>query len=262
MQSSAFARSPTLGALGVTFDLTVTVSAIYYWLVVRRNVCSKMTLLPVFLVGLTVSSLLFSDVRYSTLEPLWMLAVPLEVVAIVMVLRRVNRLRRQFAEADATESDPLERFEHAARSIYGDNRVIDVIVAEMSVFYYALLSWRTAATVPPGNAAITCYKNSSWTTVLGTLLFLVVLEGTIAHVVIREWSVIAAWCWSVCDVYAMLWLIADYRALVLRPMLVADGHLLVRFGMRWVGMVAFDNVRAAVPFSELKRTPRGKDYLS
>jgi hypothetical protein len=46
------------------------------------------------------------------------------------------------------------------------------------------------------------------------------------------WSTLAAWIFTMGNVYGALWLIADYRPTVLRPILVSDDGVLIRAGLR------------------------------
>lgn len=262
LRSNIFASNPTLMAMAICFDLSITIPFLYYCIVVRRGIASATTLVPVLLGGLYLAHALLPGARHPLFNYIWLLIVPLEVFAIVMLVRRVFRYVSELKESDATSSDPFEKLELGARRLWGENRLVDMAMAEVSVFYYAFLSWRTSVAVIDGKTAITCHKKSNWLTVLIALFFLITLEGAVVHVVLSQWNPLAAWGWFACDLYAIVWLIADYRAFTLRPMLLAHDHLFVRFGMRWTGTVSFDNIRVSVAFSKLKRTPEGKDYLN
>ena len=59
-------------------------------------------------------------------------------------------------------------------------------------------------------------------------------EGLAVHVLILKWSALVAWIFTIGTVYGALWLIADYRATVLRPILVSDESILIRAGFRCI----------------------------
>jgi hypothetical protein len=58
------------------------------------------------------------------------------------------------------------------------------------------------------------------------------VEGLAVHVLLLKWSALAAWIFTISTAYAALWLIADYRATVLRPILISAETLWIRAGFR------------------------------
>jgi hypothetical protein len=58
------------------------------------------------------------------------------------------------------------------------------------------------------------------------------VEGLAVHVLLYQWSALVAWIFTIGTVYGALWLIADYRATVLRPILVSDEGIVIRAGFR------------------------------
>ena len=58
-------------------------------------------------------------------------------------------------------------------------------------------------------------------------------EGFAVHLLLSVWNVLVAWVFTLSSVYGALWLIADFRATVLRPVLVSDESILIRGGIRY-----------------------------
>ena len=58
-------------------------------------------------------------------------------------------------------------------------------------------------------------------------------EGFAVHLLLGKWSLIAAWLFTLGTVYGALWLFADFRATVLRPILIGDESLKTRAGLRY-----------------------------
>jgi len=71
------------------------------------------------------------------------------------------------------------------------------------------------------------------------------------------WSAVAAWLATATTLYSALWLIADYRATVLRPILVGEESLLVRAGFRCTLRVP----RALIAGVGRKRPEFGRESL-
>ena len=53
------------------------------------------------------------------------------------------------------------------------------------------------------------------------------------HILVTRWSAKAAWALTALTVYSLLWILADYRATRLRPILLDDDTLCLRTGLRW-----------------------------
>lgn len=87
------------------------------------------------------------------------------------------------------------------------------------------------------------------TTVLlaATLLALFVLpkhemEAIALHVLVSQWSNIAAWILTGLTGYTVIWCAGDYRAFTARPILLTPTDLHVRVGLRWEISVAIDSI--------------------
>jgi hypothetical protein len=260
LQSGAVQQNPAIAA-AMTFDLTVTVPALYYLLLVRPKRAPAISLLPVFLACVRVAHLLLPTGHQSFLRPLMFVAAPLEFVAIGLLIQRVRRIAAHRTDGDVIATDPMERLALGAREVYGDNRAVEFLITELSVFYFSLASWWSRATTPEGMTAITCYRKSSWGLLVGVLTFCVLMEGSVAHVMLQRWSIAGAWIWTALDLYAILWLLADFQALRLRPHLLSAEHLHIRFGLRWSGVVPLGQIAAVKPFRASSREPRARDYF-
>jgi len=79
-------------------------------------------------------------------------------------------------------------------------------------------------------------------------MIVVVVEVAPVHLLVALWSPAAAWVLTGLSLYTVLWLLGDYRAVVLRPSLLrATPHgevLEVRLGVRWNLRLPLAAVRA------------------
>ena len=91
--------------------------------------------------------------------------------------------------------------------------------AEANVFYYALLSWRARPEERPGFRSFSLAQGSGYGMFCVLLTIAVVIEGLPVHLLLHRWSHAAAWIVSGLGAYSLLWLIALYRSLVLKPVL-------------------------------------------
>lgn len=193
--------------VAVPFDLMVFVPLAFYLLVVRRNGLSPLIVLPVIGLGGLVSAQLAPVGQFS-------LHVPLEW------------FERPFFE--------LVRHEGAAHAC----------ATELSVWYYALLSWRRPPIVPAGYRAFSYHRKSGYLALVGVIAALLPFEAVAVHLLVAQWSEAAAIALTALTAYTLAWIVGDARAVVLNPLLVGDGALQVKWGSHFRLGVPLDLVES------------------
>lgn len=98
--------------------------------------------------------------------------------------------------------------------------------------------------IPPGAVAITTHERSGWGTVVACIVILICFEGIGVHLFVQQWSAKVAWTLTALDLYGILWLIGDYRALRLRPTLISPDRIELRHGRRFRATIQRDNIAA------------------
>lgn len=236
-------------AIALTFDLVVVVPLAFYLLVVRRRGLPIVTLAPIVLLSALAASRILPADQQQTLRVLEALAIPLELGLIGWIGSRAARAFRD-AGRDAT-ADPLEQLRSAAFALTRSDRAAAVLATEIGVFLYAIGSWRAAAHAPAGTSAFTHHRRSGHAGIVLGFILVMLVEGLAVHFLLRYWSGLAAWILTIGTAYGALWLIADYRATVLRPILVSDESLLIRAGFRCTIQVPLTRI-AAVGYEKPK----------
>ena len=199
-------------ALAAVFDMTVTVTAVYYWLIVRPGLRPKASLLFVALLGLLRASFAFPRVVPGRE---WILgAVELFVIVAVITGSRVI---------------PFQSVERAIR-------------AEWSALYYAF-AWRAKPEVPPNAQPFTLYKTSGIADLLMVLAPFSLIEIVLVHLLAARWSVTAAWVFTGLGLYSGIWMFALGRSFALRPGYVTDDEIVVRFGLLFSLRIPRDSIR-------------------
>jgi hypothetical protein len=113
-----------------------------------------------------------------------------------------------------------------------NKRAAAILATEIAVFYFALASWRSHPLVPAGARAITHHRRSGHAGMVIAFILVMAVEGIAVHMILQTWSALAAWIFTAANAYGALWLIADFRLTVLRPVLVLDDRIVVRAGLR------------------------------
>jgi hypothetical protein len=200
VRSQAFAENPDVAAWGVTFDLTITLPLLYWFFVVRRGKASALTIVPVFLAGILLSSLLLPAAQQQFLRQLKWTVVPLVEVLVVVALVRHGR----------------------------NSCVAEAVLSELTMLRYALFGWRKKP-----EEGVTFHERNGWGTIVVCILVLLAAEGIGMHLLLRRWSVPGAWVWTGLEIWGALWLIGDYHGLRVHRSTIDAGALRIRFGLRW-----------------------------
>ncbi|MCU1244360.1 MAG: hypothetical protein JWN02_270 [Acidobacteria bacterium] len=243
VRSRLFARNPDVAAWGVTFDLAITIPLVYYLIVVRRGRARALTLAPVVVICMALAALVVPRGQQQFLHQLRLLAMPLDLVTIGLLLRRLVTMRRTAQEAP----DVLALIERAAVAAFGNERIAAFVASEIAILYYALICWRKQPAAPEGMRAISVHERSGWGSVAACIVVLIAFESLGMHLLVQHWSTTGAWILTALDLYGMLWVLGDYHALRLRPTLISPAAIQLRYGLRWSARIEWDNVAAIDP---------------
>ncbi|MGD1069184.1 MAG: hypothetical protein ABSB15_03505 [Bryobacteraceae bacterium] len=237
--ASAMAHSVTdparhrLVACGAAFDMTITVTGLYYWLVVRPGLRPKASLLLIAFLGLLRASLAYPEIMPGKI---WIGA----GAELAMVAALVVGLRRWH---QAATQDPVERMRSMLAGVIPFGTAARALAGELAVFYYAF-AWRAKPHVPAGMRAFTLHKRGGGADLMMLIGIASLLEAAPVHLVIAHWSVKAAWIMTVLSLYGALWAVALGRSFALRPTLVGNGEILVRYGLLFSLRIPVDSIGA------------------
>lgn len=210
------------------FDLVVGVPAVFYFLVVRRRKLTPILVLPVIWIGMIVS---LQFVQPDT-PSLHVVLLPLvAAVDVIILVKEVRRFLLAFREAKETSQNPLDWFTHAFFTLTRNERGSHLAAMELTVWYYVFASWRRTPDVPKNSHAFFYHQKSGYVALVGVLLAMVCVETFALHLLVAQWSEIAAIILTALSIYTALWLLGNTRAVVLNPLLVDDKYITVRWGM-------------------------------
>lgn len=227
--------------VAVPFDLVVFVPAVFYLLVVRRKGITPIAVLPVVWVGYIVSLqvanlgetslvaplMAFAETgRFSLLVPLFAAALALDVAVLA---HEVVRIVGAFRRARTQSRRPFDWFSQAMGVLTSNERFAQLAGLEGSTYYYALFAWRAKPDVPQGRRVFSYHRDSGYIALVGVMLALVPLETIMVHLLVAQWSVLVACLLTATSLYALLYIVATARAVVLNPILVDDQVLTVRW---------------------------------
>jgi hypothetical protein len=186
-----------------------------------------------------------------------MLAVPAEFGIFAYLIFRVRYAFRAIADGDSNV-DMLVAMQKSLCSVMPSQRLAKVIAYEAAVLYYGLFSWRAR---PAKNQRSFSYDQKvGYGGIIMALVLVTALEIVGLHLLVHRWSHGLAWLLSALGAYGVIWLLADYRAARLRPILAGEDGLHVRLGLRWTLRIPYACISAIQP-SGTAPPRRGAGYL-
>jgi|SRR5690625_1631055 len=161
---------------------------------------------------------------------LWLIPV-LEISIVIVVLysifKSVVNYRRNKKNK---ESDFLEIIRISLEPKLGNGFVLGAILTELSVFYYSIGGWFRKPTVIESEKAYSYHKTSQLKAIVILFSILITLEGVFFHFLIQLWSDIAAWIFTLLNIYALLYMIGLYNSVRFLPHIINFDTLIIRFG--------------------------------
>jgi hypothetical protein len=270
---------PLLTTTAATLDLTVTSSLLAWWMLARDFGWSSRALVALFLAALMLAGVVLPADREGPLRAMHLAVAPLELVLMAWLVRRVARARRKARERPlgAGHFDVQDTILLATADVVGAGRFAEILADEMSVLYYALArhpgdgATQDAPQTPnaevtatdagtssaPLFPSLTYHRKTAYGAVVFALILVTLGEIPAMHFLIRLWSDRAAWIFTALGLYAILWVIGDWRACRFRPIRVEDGTLRIRFGLRWRADVPLDSIVRVRPSTAAERATRG-----
>lgn len=118
-----------------------------------------------------------------------------------------------------------------------DNLLIKILCSEILVFYYAFCSWKKKQ--PNG---FTVYKNTMYIAFLIMIFHAALFEAVAFHWFFHDRVPFLAWGHTILSVYGLLFLLADFRALALNPVRIADGKLYISNGLMKRAKIDLTNI--------------------
>lgn len=242
--------SPDIVALAITADLVLGLPLLGYLFLVRTGQTSAKTLLPVLLlVALGLTHAILPPSRRDHLDVIAWLIPLIELLLLVLVIARLRPLRRLYRQARATAVFPDEALAEALSPILGSSRLAALWTTEWRLLTYALTGWWRTFRPRSEQRVFTYHRRSGYGLIVAALGLLLVVEAALVHLVVRIWSEPAAWVLTLGSLYALLWIVGDFHAIRLHPIVLDRTHLHLRLGLR---------LRLSVPLTALValRQPR------
>jgi len=211
----------------VTIDFVLTIPLVYFFLI-RKHSIPKITMLPVFVLGTVIASFILpkDQQEYLTLAKNWLLPV-VELTVISILIWKVRKLIQQFKIEKNTTLDFYDAVKQAAKEIL-PKQVASIFATEVAMIAYSIFKWKKPKL---SGIHFTNYKDNGIIALLGIIMFLVIVETFVIHLLLTRWSPTAAWVLSILSIYTGFQILGHLKALLYRSITIVGATLYLRNGI-------------------------------
>ncbi len=227
--------------IALPLDFMIGIPLGFYLLVVRPRKLTLLSVIPVIWVGYGLSVFALGSADAGVLPYLFAALVPFEIAIAVKECLKVGNAYKSARKASA---DPMVWFKETMLYLVRKDAPANMAAAELSVWYYALLSWRKRPYVLPGESAFSYHNAGGYMSMMLGLALAFPVEIIAVHLLVSQWSVIAACVVTALSIYAAVWLIGDARARVMRPAAIGTGCVRLECGIQ---------MEAVIPLSDIEK---------
>jgi len=253
VQLAAFGQNPGLLSFAVTFDLTVGIPLAYYLIISRKLHVTPASALVVFLACTGLAGLILPAAHQGYLRLVEKALILTEGGLLVYGVVQLRKIVRAYRDAAQHRADCRLNLREALAGIISAPVVLGIVVNEISTVRYGLLFWLGGQEVLPEQKSFTTHKESGYVAVWAVLLFVLVIETVGLHFLLLQWSPVAAFVSTGLSIYSLVFFVADLASMVKRPIVLHNGQLLFRIGIRWNATIVREDIERLTPIRDFDK---------
>lgn len=225
-------------SFGITFDLLLTIPLVYF-LLIRKTDIPKITIVPFFIVGIVVATMILPSENQQFLRwaKTWILPM-VETLVLILIVYKVRLAIKQYKATKESALDFFTALKNACSEVLPKVAVIP-FATEVAIFYYGFIHWKRL--VPKKNE-FTYHKNSGIVALLIAIIFIVGIETSIIHILLSKWSLTAAWIMTALSIYTAIQLFGFLKSIIKRPISIAGNKLFLRYGILSEANIDIENI--------------------
>ena len=220
---------PSEVVLGSLFDFIITIPLIAYFFIFRKRYSIKYLLL-VAIVGYGAATLIIPKSLLSSYSFIKYILFACEGTFILLELYIVFKLMKKLPaiiKKYRTNSIEIPTFPYRIEQVLAhhlkQSRFLDIILSELSMFYYSLFSWRKKPlSILNDKRAFSYYKNTSTVAFYIMLIHALVLESVGFHFLLHSWNATFAIIALILNVYTLMYFLAEIQAIRLCPFIITN----------------------------------------
>ncbi|WP_182812926.1 hypothetical protein [Bacillus sp. ME78] len=259
--------APKEVVLGSLLDCMFVIPIITYFFIIRKRY-SLTYIVPVVIAGYIFARFIipsdylqdFSYVSYIIVAG-EIAFVCLELFLLYKIVRKLPTIIKKYKEYKSEYSSFSYAIDAAFDATMKRNKLIDIIVTECKLIYYAFLSWREK--VPEGEYVYSYHKKTGAIGVYIMIIHATLIESIGFHYLLHQWNPVIARILLILNVYAMIYFIAEIQAMRKNPLNVTEEQVIIQIGLGKKIVIPFtqiDNI-AFYKGDELLTAKEGKQVL-
>ncbi|CAI8992702.1 MULTISPECIES: hypothetical protein [Bacillus] len=233
--------------LGSLLDFLIVIPVITYFFIIRKRY-SLTNIFPVIIAGYIAARFIIpSDYLQSFAFISYILVagesafIGLELFILYKIARalpKIIRCYKQYKNEYPSFSFVIDKaFDTALKR----NTVVDVIVSECKLFYYALFSWRTK--IPESEHVFSYHKKTGAIPFYIMLIHATLIESIGFHYLLHQWNEVLAWGLLVVNIYGILYFLAEIQAIRTNPYMMTETEVIIQVGF---------GKKIIIPFTQIK----------
>ncbi len=208
-------------------DLLLTVPLIYF-LVIRKTKIPNTTVVPMIFLGLILGYYILPVDQHYYLDVFKNYIAPIiELSVVAFVIWKVRSAIKAFKEKKQPGVDFYTVLQNTCRELV-PGKISSFLVSEISVIYYGFVNWKQPTL---SENDFTYHKKSGSPSLFGALIFIVLVETISVHIILLQWSHLAAIILSILSIYTGIQLLGFGRSLSQRPITIEEDTLVLRYGI-------------------------------
>jgi hypothetical protein len=233
-----FENNAEIMSIGITLDLVITVPLIYLALI-RKKEISNLTIMPFFVAGLIIASLVIPASDQYTLDLLKTYLLPVvEITAATIIVIKVRKIRKAYQINKGAGFDFLSALKESVQEIMPE-KAASAFTTEIGLFYYSFFTWKKPTYT---ENQFTYHKESGIQGILAAVLFVALIELFSVHLLIHENYPILSWVLTILSAYGVIQIYGLIKAIPRTPHFLDDEHLVLRMGIFQEARIPLDSI--------------------
>lgn len=256
--SPLFAENPYQLGMAITFDLLISTPVIYF-LIIRKRDIPKTTVVPVFILGIVVASVILPTEHqfYLSIVKTWFLPL-LEITIVTYLILSIRKAFKKVRQSQTTTPDFFVAARNAADSFLPKG-VSGAFATELSLLYYGFVHWKS---LKLEDNQFSYHKTTSTRMILGVFVFLIIIEAFAVHLLLQNYSVIAAWILTALSIYGCFQVYGILRSLSKRPITLDPDSLTLKYGVMGTVEIPLEQIQTVTAQTSSLDNVEGLVYLS
>lgn len=227
--------APKEVVLGSLLDCMFVIPVITYFFIIRKRY-SLTYIIPVVIAGYIFARFIIPNDYFQAFSYVSYIIVAgeiafvcLELFLLYKIVRMLPNIVKKYKEYKRECSSFSYAIDAAFENTMKNNKLVDVIVTECKLIYYAFLSWREK--VPEGEFVYTYHKKTGAIGVYIMIIHATLIESIGFHYLLHQWNPVLAWMLLILNVYAMFYFLAEIQAMRKNPIIITEEQIIIQIGL-------------------------------